>query len=883
MIQFLRSLFNRRKKDAELDEELQAHLAIETQQRIEAGESPADAADAARRDFGNVLLVKETTRTIWSITWIEQLIQELRYAWRKFRKSPGFTFTALASLALCLGANLTIFAVINSVLLRPLPFPNAERLVSVYNTYPKANVINDGCSLTNYYERRGKIDAFAGMAAYREITATIGEPGARALEQITQVSPDFFSTLQVTPVLGRSFTEEETTYKTNKVAILTDAYWRQAFNADPNVLGHDIRVEGLKMKIVGILPPTFRFLSSKSRLYFPLAANPEEYSQANRHSGNSDMIARLKPEATLAQAQSQIDAHNAAVEADNPVAKQMADAGFRSLVVNLHADHVASIRPILLLLQAGALSLLIIGAVNLINLLIIRATGRIKELAVRQAIGASRQRIVAEVLIETTALTLTGGLLGLAVGAAGIRLLSVLGAELLPLGAYIHFDMRVALIAILGSIALGVLLGIPVAWYSLRGHSGAALHAQSRSTTVSRTAKRLRHGFLIAQISLTFVLLAGTGLLSLSLKNAMTVSPGFRAQSVLTGRTSMPWTNYRDHQTRTAFTERLLKELRSQPGVVSAGLASNIPLSGISNKSAATVKGYVLRPDESLRSTYSYSVTGDYFAALGFSLREGRFLTEADSRSPQRVCVIDEDFAHYYWPQGSAIGHQLFEGSEAGKDADAFTIVGVVGQAKQADLTDPTAHGAVYYPYGHRTDGNLFAVVRTRLTPEYLGATIRNAVQKIDPELPVNDVRSMEGRVADSLIARRSPALVASLFSMIALLLTAIGTYGVLSFAVAQRRREIGVRMALGADPGRIRMHFTLLAVRLLAGGTVLGIAGALIVGRGMQTILFQVPAIHIPDLFGTAIVLGLVSLAACLLPSHRASRISPMEALAEE
>jgi predicted permease len=319
------------------------------------------------------------------------------------------------------------------------------------------------------------------------------------------------------------------------------------------------------------------------------------------------------------------------------------------------------------------------------------------------------------------------------------------------------------------------------------------------------------------------------------------------------------------------------------PGVLSAGVVNNVPFSGNIGKSAATEAGHVRRPGESVRGHYSYGVAGDYFRAMGFSLRAGRFLTADDSRRSERVCVVDEDFARYYWPHASAIGQRLWEGSEAGKDAEAFTVVGVVGSAKQAGLTEDEAQGAIYYPYAFRIGDSVFVAVRTSLPPESLALTLQKVVRQIDPDVPVNDLRSMETRIADSLIARRSPALLSGLFSGIALLLTSIGTYGVLSYAVAQRRREIGVRMALGAQPGQIRIQFLSLSLRLLTAGTLLGLIGAWQAGRAMRTLLFQVPPLNVAVLGAAACVTAAVCLVACLLPSQRAAQISPMEALAEE
>src|SRR3984893_9371787 len=430
-----------------MTEELRFHIEQYTDDLVRSGMSPEKAARHARIEFGSLDSVRGNCREERGLHLLDEFLRELSYAARLLRKTPGFTATALLTLAVCLGANLTIFAVIDSVLLRPLLFPEPDRLVTVFNTYPKAGVDRDGSSLTNYYERRGHISAFTSLAIYNYGTEIVGEPGSTERDPTMRVSPDFFSTLGLGPAIGRTFTEEETTSETNHVAILSDTFWRQRYNADPNVIGRLIRVNSVPRTVIGVLPPTFRFLSSDARVFLPLASRPEDRLPSRRHAGGNvtQMIARLKPDATLTQAQSQIDAQNAALEVDDPQAKMIADAGFRSMVVPLHADHVAAIRPTLLLLEAGVLVLLLVGAVNLVNLLLVRASGRVKELAVRQALGASRGYVVSEVLVETTLLTLVGGLLGLAVGAGGIRLLGAVGYDRLPLGGRIAFDARLAL------------------------------------------------------------------------------------------------------------------------------------------------------------------------------------------------------------------------------------------------------------------------------------------------------------------------------------------------------------------------------------------------------------------------------------------------------
>ena len=879
----VRALVGRRRFEDGLADEVRQHIERMHDDLVRQGMPRGEASRRARLEFGSIDNVTLDCREARGLGAFDALQQHLRYAARLLRKSPAFTATTLATLALCLGANLAIFAVVDAILLRPLPFPMAYDLVSIFNTYPRAGVPDDGSSVTNYYERRSRIAAFSSLALYRDDAAIVGETGATEREYVMRVTPEFFTTLGVGPALGRAFTEEETTFQTSDVVVVSDTYWREHLGADPQVIGRALRVDGERFTVVGVLPPGFSFLSSTRSLFLPLATDPRERGPERRHSGSSShMIARLRPGVSLEEAQSQIDAHNAAMELTDPQAQFIADAGFRSIVVPLHVAEVAEVRPTLLILQAGVFLLLLVGAVNVTNLLLIRASGRMKELAVRQAIGASRRHVVAEVLIETTLLTSIGSLLGLTVGAGGVRLLTLLGADRLPLGAHIALDWRAAVVAVISALVIGVAIGVPIAWYSLRSHATSSLTSETRTTTASRAAQRLRHGFLIAQVALAFVLLAGAGLLALSLKQVMDVAPGFGPDSILSGQIALPWNRYPDGPRRLAFVERLMEAVSRQPGVAAAGVATNVPFSGNSNKSAATIKGRPLAPGQSPHAIYTYAIGGDYLRTMRIPLVHGRVLTSSDVRGPALGCVVDEDFARYYFPRGDALGQRVFLGSEEGPDNEAYTIVGVVGAVKQAGLADEDALGAVYYPYNERFDNNLFVVARTTVSPESVGATMQRVVRALDPELPVNNLKSMDARIDQSLLARRSPAMLAGVFAAIALLLTAMGTYGVLSYAVAQRRREIALRVALGARPDQVRAQFIRLAGRLLAAGTALGLAGAWMTGRALQGILFHVPAVQPGVLALTAALITVVCLLACLLPSHRAARISPSEALAE-
>jgi predicted permease len=484
-------------------------------------------------------------------------------------------------------------------------------------------------------------------------------------------------------------------------------------------------------------------------------------------------------------------------------------------------------------------------------------------------------------MIETVLLTLIGGLLGLVVGAWGIRLLEVLGANRLPLGAHIAFDGWLAMIGLAGALVLGVVIAVPIAWFNLSTHLAQALQSESRTGTISRGAQRLRHGFIVAQIALAFVLLAGAALLGLSLKKAMAVSPGFRSDHVLTGECTVSWDLQPE---RVGIVDRLLESIRQQPGIAATGTITNIPLSGDSGKTAVTPKGYVPPPGQSVHGHYSYAVHGDYFSALGIDLREGRFVTSADSHRAERVCVVDEDLARRYWPNGGALGQKIALGDEK-EDARMFTVVGVVGAVKQAALTEAQGQGAVYLPYASdRGDhASIFVVTRTSQRPEAFAETLRKLVHAAHPLLAVDNIRSMDTRIADSLITRRSPALLAGIFASVALLLAAIGTYGVLSYAVAQRTREIGIRMALGAQRKQIGTLFLSLGLRLLAAGTIVGLIGAWLAGRAMQSVLFDVPTLHIATLLGTGFIMTAVSLVACLIPARHATKVDPMVALRAE
>jgi predicted permease len=795
---------------------------------------------------------------------------------RRLARQPGFVATALLILAVCVGANLLIFAVLHAALLRPLPFPDADRLVTVFNSYPKAGLERNAASVRDYFSRRkGGLAAFESVAAFRYSSETLGEPGSMARRPTLRITPEFFDVLGVGLALGRGFSEAEMNPGAESTVIVSDRYWREHLGGTASALGRSVEISGARATVVGVLPPGFRFLSSSADLYLPLVSTAEHRALNALHGVHADMLARLRPGVSLEQALAQLEVHQAADAVGYPWAREVSEAGFFMTIAPLQADHVAHLRPVLLLLQAGALGLLLIGGVNLLNLLLVRASADSKALGVRRALGARGGDLLRLVMLETTLLCFGGTALGLLLAGLGLQWLGSMEAAALPLSAPLGLGSEIVLGGLGLAIVLSLALALPVAWLNQRRSVGGALQSQSRGASADRLTQRVRQGFTIAQIALAFVLLA-----------ALKADPGFRAEFAIAAQLDLPPARYADTQARSRFAERALERLAAVPGVSAVGFSTNVPVRGRGSDNdvqAMHVPGYVPQPGVSPLLHYRYGIAGDYFESLQIPLQQGRTLSPSEVREGARVAVVDADFARFYWPDGNALGQRVFDGPDPRAADEAFTVVGVVAPVKQTELGQRSGNGAIYLPYAHLPHAEVFLTVATAQDTVAALPSVRAALAELDPQLALDQIRPMQARIDDTLVARRTPAVLAGGFAAAALLLAGIGSFGVLSFSVALRRREIGMRMALGAQPLQILRSFLALGLVLLIAGAALGGLASWLFASAVEHLLANLPDVGVSALLLSASVLGAVTLLACALPAWRAARISPLSALSAD
>jgi predicted permease len=819
------------------------------------------------------------------------MTSDLRVALRLLWKDKAFTITAALTLALCIGANTALFSVVHNVLLRPLPVPDSDQILLMGNSYPGAGAAIGGSSgVPDYYDRLRDVSAFEEQALYNGRNHSLDQSGTPTRVRVTHATPSFFRLLRVAPLLGRTFTQEEGEIGNEKKAVLSYALWQSQFGGDPQVIGKDIRMDGQPYTVVGVMPQGFYFLNPEVMMWTPLAFTADQKADSSRHNNSWQNIGRLKPGATIQQAQQQVNALNAANLERFPQYKELLiNAGFRTTVDRLQDTLVRDIRATLYLMWGGALFVLLIGCVNVANLVLVRSRARLKELATRLALGAGKWRVGRQLVTESVLLTLASAGIGLLVGYATLQLLGTLNIQELPRGEEIRLDGVVVAYTLGVAALIGLVLGlIPVA-NVLPANLTSVLREEGRSGTAGVGARTLRRALVVAQVGFAFILLVGAGLLFASFRQVLAVDPGFTTDGVLTASITLPRARYTDDDKLLGFTDEALRRLRELPGVAAVGATDTIPFGGNNNDSVILVEGYQMQPGESLISPSRVVVSPGYFETMQVKLVRGRFFDERDAPKAQQAVIVDEKLAKHFWPNQDPIGRRMYMPQDLNNmfaitEKTVFIyVVGVVRDIKLHALTEEKQSvGAYYFPLAQSTSGGLTFAVRTAGDPLSLSSSVRTALSGIDRELPVYEIQTMESRMETSLVSRKSPVLLSLGFGAVALFLSALGIYGVLAYLVTQRTKEIGIRIALG---GSSRSIFELVlreGLLLIGAGFALGAVGAAVLRKSLESQLFGVSATDPVVLFGVSTMLALVAIAACALPARRATRIDPMVALTE-
>jgi len=835
------------------------------------------------------------------------MLSDIRVGLRLLWRDSAFTVTAVLTLALCIGANTALFSVVHNVLLRPLPVPESDRIVLMGNAYPGAGAsaaAGGNSGVPDYYDLLHETDVFEEQALFNSANQSVDQNGVPVRVRVTRATPSYFRLLRVSPALGRAFVEEDGEVGNEKKVVLSFALWQSQFAGDPGVLGKDLRLDGQPFTIVGVMPKGFYFLNPNVLLWRPLAFTAQQKGDEQRHNNSYQNIGRLKPDATIQRAQQQIDAINARNLEKFPQLKPLLiNAGFHTTVDRLQDTLVREIKSTLYLMWGGALFVLLIGCVNVANLVLVRSRVRMKELATRLALGAGRLRIARQLVTESAMLSAMAAAAGLAIGFAALRLLGALNIQELPRGEEIRLDAIVVTYTLGVAAAIGLVLGlIPVA-NVLPANLTIVLREEGRSGTAGRGARALRRSLVVAQVGFAFVLLIGAGLLFASFRQILAVQPGFNADGVLTASVTLPRSRYTDDTALIGFTHEALQRLRALPGVVAAGATDTIPFGGNNNDSVIFAEGYQMKAGESVISPSRVDVTVGYFEAMGVRLARGRFFDGRDVASAARQAnadarpkgpasvIVDETLAKRFWPNQDPIGRRLYQPTDVTKgdltainDKTVFhTVVGVIADVKLHDLTEGgKSVGTYYFPIDQDASSALTFAVKTAGDPLSLTNSVRTVLNDIDKQLPVFDTQTMDQRMEKSLVSRKSPVMLSLTFGVVALGLSAIGIYGVLAYLVTQRRKEIGIRIALGSS-GRAIFDLVLReGLMLIGAGFAVGAAGALALRKSLESQLFGVSAADPVVLVVVTGILAAVAVAACALPARRATRIDPIVALSE-